>query len=138
MKVLALDLGTKTMGVAISDAHLMLARGLETFRFELNRFDIAVGRVLYWLTQESIKTIVLGLPKNMDGSEGNQSKISRDFKAMLEAEIDIPIILWDERLSSKMAHSHMLQGKMNKKKRKSSIDEVAAVVILQSYLDAKL
>ncbi len=137
MKVLGLDLGTRTLGIAISDAHHMLARGLETFRFEADRYDYAVGRVLYWLAKEPVETIVLGYPKNMDGSEGSQSIISKDFKVLLAAQTDVPVVLWDERLSSKMAQSTMIHSKMNRKKRKSRIDEAAAVVILQSYLDAK-
>ena len=135
MKVLGLDLGNRTLGIALSDELGFLARPVETFRFDEQAFDLAKDKVLSLIQTEHIGAIVLGHPKNMDGSVGEQGRICEAFKAMLETETSVPIHLWDERLTSKMASSMMKDQNLNRTKRKASIDAMAAVVILQGYLD---
>ncbi|MFW6319358.1 MAG: Holliday junction resolvase RuvX [Bacillota bacterium] len=136
MKVLGLDLGSRSLGIAISDQSKMIARGLENYRFDDMDYDQAINRIKHHLKQEpTIEKIILGYPKNMNGTIGTQGKLSETFKSMLEEATDIPIILWDERLTSKMASSQMIFSKKNKKKRQKTLDQEAAVLILQSYLD---
>ncbi len=135
MKVLGLDLGNKTLGIAISDEMKFLARDIETFRFEHQRFDQAIERVVTLCQKEPIDTIVLGFPKNMDNTEGEQALITKQFQSDLEEATQLPVILVDERLSSKSASNMMKTQKLSRKKRRKAIDQMAATIILQSYLD---
>jgi len=135
MKKLGLDLGNKTLGIAISDELGFLARGLETFRFEDRDFDSALAYTVQLIEKEKITEIVLGYPKNMDGTIGEQGQISEQFKAKLETMSNVHITLWDERLTSKMASNMMKDQKLKRQKRRNDIDKMAAVVILQGYLD---
>ncbi|MEC9484922.1 MAG: Holliday junction resolvase RuvX [Candidatus Izemoplasma sp.] len=135
MKVLGLDLGNKTLGVAISDEMKFLARDIETVRFSHQAFNQAIEYVVTLCQKEPIDTIVLGFPKNMDNTEGEQAKITKQFKADLEEATNLPVILVDERLSSKSASQMMKTQKLKRKKRQKSIDQMAATIILQSYLD---
>ena len=137
MKILGLDLGTRTLGIAISDVTKTLARGVDNFRFQEADYDKAIERVLDITIKEKISAIVLGYPKNMDGTIGSQGKISEMFKKELSKVTDIPIILWDERLSTQQASRNLITRQTKKAKRKKRIDEEAAIFILQSYLDAK-
>jgi putative Holliday junction resolvase len=135
MKALGLDLGNKTLGIAISDELGFLARGLETFRFEDKAFDQALHHTLKLIKENNIDTIILGHPKNMDGTIGEQGRISEDFKNQLEQHTNVNVLLWDERLTSKMASSMMKDQKLKRKQRKQDIDKMAATIILQGYLD---
>lgn len=135
MKALGLDLGNKTLGVAISDELGFLARGLETFRFDDKEFDQALTYTLSLIEKYQITHVVLGYPKNMDGSIGEQGNISEVFKQQLEQQSTATIILWDERLTSKMASSMMKDQNLKRKKRREDIDKMAATIILQGYLD---
>jgi putative Holliday junction resolvase len=135
MKVLGLDLGTRTLGVAISDDLRFLARPIETVRFEENDLKAAKEYVLNLLQKEPIDTIVLGYPRNMDGSVGGQGHYSEAFQSLLQEDTTIPVLLWDERLTSKVASAMMKDQKLKRKQRKDAIDAMAATVILQSYLD---
>ena len=137
MKYLGLDLGSKTLGIAISDELGFLARALETYRFESDDYDSAVDYTILVCQKNNIKTVVLGLPKHMNGDEGIRSQISYDFKAKIEAKSDIKVVLEDERLSTIMVDRAMISGNMRREKRKEKKDEMAAVVILQKYLDRK-
>jgi putative Holliday junction resolvase len=136
VKKLGLDLGNKTLGVAISDPLGFLARPLETFRFEDQDFSKAIQYTLDLINKEKIDTIVLGHPKNMDGTSGEQAQISEFFQKEIEEKSDVTVILWDERLTSKLAQSMMMDQKINRKKRKQNKDTMAAVIILQGYLDS--
>lgn len=135
MKVLGLDLGNRTLGVAISDPEGFLARPLETYSFEDKAFDQALDYTVQLVKERGIDQVVLGYPKNMDGSLGEQAKLTLDFKVKLEERLKQEVILFDERLSSKMASNMMISQKLSRKKRKSNIDNMAATVILQGYLD---
>ena len=136
MKKLGLDLGDKTLGLAISDELNFLARGLDTLRFEDRDFTKPLNELLELLKKEKVDTLVLGHPKNMDGSIGVQGQTSLDFRDMILEKIDIKIIMWDERLTSKMASNMMKSQNLKKKKRKQDIDKMAAAIILQGYLDS--
>ena len=136
-KVLGLDLGSKTLGVAISDILGILANPIGTFRFEENKKEDALVYVASLLKEHNITTVVLGLPKNMDGSIGFQAQYCLDFKDMLVTQLGVEVVLIDERLTSKMADSAMLKADLSRKKRKANVDKLAASIILQTYLDSK-
>ena len=135
MKKLGLDLGNKTLGIAISDDLGFLARGLETYRFEEFDFEKPLFYTIELINKYNIDVVVLGHPKNMDGSRGEQAKICEDFKAKLEEKSSVQVILWDERLTSKMATNMMVAQNLKKKNRKRDIDKMAATIILQGFLD---
>ncbi|MDD3129009.1 MAG: Holliday junction resolvase RuvX [Candidatus Izemoplasmatales bacterium] len=137
MKIVGLDLGSKTLGIAISDPSNIIANKLETITFTNNDFEYAIERLFAILKDEDIECFVLGLPKNMDGSLGFQAQVSIDFKEMLIKKFEKDVILWDERLTSKMAESMMISANLTRKKRKTKVDFVAATIILQSYLDSR-
>lgn len=137
-KILGLDLGSRTCGIAMSDILGMLAHGVETFRFKDNDYLTCAKHVKEIVEQNNIKTIVLGLPKHMNGDIGERGEISIAFKKRLEEMIDgIEVILIDERLTTKVAESQLIFADVSRKKRKKVIDKMAAVEILQGYLDRR-
>ena len=137
MRILGIDLGSRTVGMAISDYLEIIATPIGTTRIDENNLQEALSCVKLVVKERQVEKIVLGLPKNMDGSQGFQSSYCKDFKKMLEDELKIEVIMFDERLTTKMAHSVMLQADMSRDKRKKNVDKIAACIILQSYLDAK-
>lgn len=137
MKYLGLDLGSKTLGLAISDELGMFARALTTLRFEDDNYDYAVSETISICQKEGIKEIVLGNPKHMNGDEGIRSQISYDFKKKIESISDIKVHLIDERLTTIRVDRAMILGNMSRQKRHQKKDEMAAVVILQDFLDSK-
>ncbi|WP_416326071.1 Holliday junction resolvase RuvX [[Eubacterium] hominis] len=136
MRTLGLDLGSKTLGVSVSDAMGMIARPVETLRFESDDYDSAFEQVQAYIKEFQITTAVLGLPKHMNGDVGIRGEISYAFKEKLET-LGIEVILWDERLTTVAAEKILIAGNVSRKKRKKVIDQMAAVQILQSYLDSK-
>lgn len=136
MRVLGLDLGSKTCGVSVSDALGMIARPVETLRFESDDYDAAFEQVKKYIKEFQITTAVLGLPKHMNGDVGIRGEISYAFKEKLET-LGIDVVLWDERLTTVAAEKILIAGNVSRKKRKKVIDQMAAVQILQSYLDSK-
>ena len=134
MKTLGLDLGTKTLGIAISDATNTLARPLKVIRFKSEDYLSIVPELLQIISDNEIGTIVLGLPKNMDNSLGFAAKRSTDFKSLLEKHTNVPIILVDERLTTTEAENILINNNMRREKRKKYIDGVAATLILETYL----
>ena len=137
MKKIGLDLGNKTLGIAISDELGFLARGLETYRFKEKDFEDPLRYIAGIIKKNNIEVVVLGLPKNMDGSLGEQAIISNDFKEKLKEKCNANIVMWDERLTSKMASNMMISQNLKRKKRQTDIDKMAAVIILQGYLDSQ-
>lgn len=137
MRVIGLDLGDKTLGVASSDLSQMIASSYKTLRFENNDFHSALQQLEAVCQELTPEKIVLGLPKNMDGSLGFQAQKVMDFKAMIENRLHLEVVLIDERLTSKMAESIMLEADLSRKKRKTKVDKLAATLILQSYLDRR-
>jgi len=134
MRVLGLDVGDKFIGVAISDSLGITAQGLGTIsRRKSLRQDVEEVEKL--VKEYGVEKIVVGLPKNMSGSLGPQGKKVLEFAGKLKEILNIPVIEWDERLSTLSAEKVLLEGDMSRKKRKKVIDKVAAVFILQNYLD---
>ncbi len=134
-RVLGFDLGSRTLGVAVSDPLGMIARTVETFRFEEDNYDAALKRAGELIKEYSAKRIVLGLPKHMNGDIGIRGEISIKFKASLEEMYNIPVELVDERLTTVAAHKMLISADVSRKKRKQVVDQIAAVQILQGYLD---
>ncbi len=136
-RVLGLDLGSRTCGVAISDPLGMIARPVETVRFVDDDYEKAAGHIIKIIKAEGVTEVVLGLPKHMNGDVGIRGEISQQFKELLEKEVNVPIILWDERLTTVAAEKLLISADVSRKKRKTVIDQLAAVQILQGYLDRK-
>lgn len=135
MKYLGLDLGSRTLGVAISDELGILARAYNTLRFHEDDYEKAIQYTLDVCEKEKVQTVVLGLPKHMNGDEGVRAQISFDFKAQIEARSNVKVILEDERLTTVIVDRAMIEGNVRRKDRHQKKDEMAAVVILQDYLD---
>ena len=135
MRYLGLDLGKKTLGLAISDRTGLIASFYKSIRYENE--DKLISELKDIIKREKIDILVLGLPKNMDNSEGFRAIETLEFKENLEQEIDKDIVLQDERLSTRMAENVLIDADLSRKKRKKIIDGVSAVVILQAYLDRK-
>ena len=136
MRYLGLDLGSRTCGVAISDVMGFLARPVETVRFEDDDYDACLEKLQKHIKENQIKKVVLGLPKHMNGDIGERAEISLAFKEKLEA-IGLEVIMWDERLTTMAAQRILISADVSRKKRKQVIDQMAAVQILQSYLDSQ-
>ena len=136
MRILGLDLGSKTVGMAVSDYLGIIANPIGTLRIEENNLEQALELVKEEVKKQSAEKIVLGLPKNMNGSIGFQAEYCLKFKEMIENEIKIPVIMIDERMTSTMANNIMLKADMSRNKRKQNVDKLAATIILQSYLDS--
>lgn len=133
-RLLGLDLGSKTIGLAISDSDLTVASPLTTIRRQ--RFTADAEALMALITERGIGGLVLGLPKNMDGSEGPRAQSTRQFATNLLEKIDIPIALWDERLSTAEVERVLIgEADMTRKRRGEVIDKMAASVILQGFLD---
>ncbi len=137
MRSIALDIGTKTIGVALSDLSGFLASPLLTLRFVSEDYDDALNQLEALLKENPVETIILGYPKNMDGSVGDSARRSLFFKEEIEKFCEVPVLLWDERLTTVAAHKTMLAGQVRRDKRKAMIDQIAAVTMLQEYLDQK-
>ena len=136
MRYLGLDLGSRTLGIAVSDKTGLIASNLKIIRHN-EEYDRLVFDVQKLVEELEIDEIVLGYPKNMDGSEGEKAILSKDFKEKLSKVIDKPIHLQDERLTTKSATDILIQGDVSRKNRKKVIDSVAASIILQTYLDRR-
>lgn len=137
-KVLGLDLGEKTLGIAESDLMGIIAQGVENYRFEDNNYSQALERVLYYIQKDNIKEIALGLPLHMSGDESEHSLLARKFKTMIEeANKNIKVVLIDERWTTKQANRRLLEADLSRKKRKNVIDKMSAVVILETYLQMR-
>ena len=134
-KILGLDLGSRTCGIAMSDTLGMIAHGVETYHFKENHYKSAAYHVKQLVQENQIHTIVLGLPKHMNGDFGERAQISIDFKERLEKMMDVEVILVDERLTTVFAENQLIFADVSRKKRKEVIDKMAAVQILQGYLD---
>ena len=129
------DLGSKTLGLSVSDLSGFLASPHSTIRFETDDYQKALDLLMPILEKEKITVIVLGLPKHMNGSLGASADRSIYFKEELEKRTPIQVVLEDERLSTVASQKSMLMAEMNRQKRKTSIDQMAATFILQGYLD---
>ena len=133
MRIMALDVGSRTIGIACSDALLMTAQGIETIRRTSLENDF--NRLRELISEYEVHELVVGMPKNMNGTKGERAEKTEEFVEKMKAVIDLPVTFWDERLSTVMAERQLIAADVSRKKRKVVIDKMAAVVILQGYLD---
>ncbi|MBC1451426.1 Holliday junction resolvase RuvX [Listeria welshimeri] len=135
MRIMGLDVGSKTVGVAISDPLGWTAQGVETIQIDEKRKQFGYDRVKELVLEYEVEKVVVGLPKNMNNTIGPRAESSKIYAEVLEARIDLPVVLWDERLTTSAAERTLIEADVSRKKRKEVIDKLAAVMILQSYLD---
>lgn len=136
MRAMSLDVGTKTIGVAASDLMMMIAGGVETIRRTSPQKDFE--RLTQLVKEYEVDTLVVGYPKNMNGSVGERAQMCEAFAEELRQYFpDVKVVLWDERLSTVAAEKVLVDADMRRKKRRQVIDMMAAVVILQNYLDSR-
>lgn len=133
MRIMSLDVGSRTIGIACSDALLMTAQGIETIRRTALEKDF--NRLQELIAEYEVHELVVGMPKNMNGTKGERAEKTEEFVEKMKEVIDLPVSYWDERLSTVMAERQLIAADVSRKKRKSVIDKMAAVVILQGYLD---
>lgn len=134
---MGLDYGSVTVGVAISDALLLTAQGIEVIRRkDENKLRQTYARIEQLVEEYDVEKIVVGYPKNMNNTIGERAIKSEEFAKTLERRTGVPVVLFDERLSTVSAHNAMIEGNMRREKRAKVVDKVAAVFILQTYLDS--
>jgi putative holliday junction resolvase len=138
MRVMGLDVGTKTVGVALSDELGWTAQGLETLKINEEVNEFGFDRLSQIIKEHNVDRIVVGLPKNMNGSIGPRGEACQRYASELENLFSLPVILWDERLSTIAAERVLLEADVSRKKRKKVIDKMAAVMILQGYLNSQI
>lgn len=137
MRVMGLDYGSKTMGVAISDALGITAQGIETIhRKEENKLRQTLARIEVLIKEYEVDKIVLGFPKNMNNTIGDRAERTLELKEKLERRTGLPVIMWDERLTTVSAERVLMESHVRRENRKQYIDKIAAVFILQGYLDS--
>ena len=135
MRYLGLDLGTRTLGISVSDITLTIASAYKTIRFLENDYMSLIPILKEIIEENNVSKIVLGYPKNMNNTIGDRANTTMEFKNMIEENLNIEVIMQDERLSTKEAHFYMIKADMSRKKRKEKVDSLAANIILQTYLD---
>lgn len=136
MRYLGLDLGSRTLGVSVSDKTGLIASNYKTIRHN-EEYDLLLDEVKKLVLELEIDAVVLGMPKNMNGTIGEKGELSISFKEKLEKIISVPVYLQDERLTTKSATDLLIQGNVSRKNRKKVVDSVAATIILQTYLDRR-
>ena len=135
MRIMGLDFGSKTVGVAVSDSLLITAQGVDIVRRKYeDKLRQTLARIEELIQEYEVDKIVLGLPKNMNDTEGVRCEKTREFKEMLERRCGLPVILWDERLTTVEAHKTMNFLNINKHKKRDIVDTISAVYILESYM----
>ena len=133
-----MDYGTKTVGVAVSDALGITAQGVETIaRKEENKLRQTLARIEELIDEYGVEEIVVGLPKNMNNTLGERAEACQEFADKLERRTGLPVVMWDERLSTVSAENVLIESGVRRENRKAVIDKIAAVFILQGYLDYK-
>ena len=136
MRIMGLDFGSKTVGVAISDPLLITAQGITIIRRkEENKLRQTLAQIEELIQEYEVTEIVLGNPKNMNDTLGERSKLSEEFKERLERRTGLPVVLWDERLTTVAADKAMMEAGIRREHRKEHVDRIAATFILQGYLD---
>ena len=136
MRILGLDYGSKTVGVAVSDPLGFTAQGVEIIRRKSeNKMRQTLARIEELIAQYQVEEIVLGLPKNMNNTLGERAVKSLEFKEKLEKRTGLPVVMWDERLTTVSANRVLMETGVRRENRKEHVDEIAAVFILQGYLD---
>lgn len=137
MRIMGLDFGSKTVGVAVSDELLITAQGVEIIRRESeNKLRRTLARIEELIKEKNVSKIVLGLPKNMNNTIGDRVEKTTAFKEMLERRTGLEVIMWDERLTTVAADRTMMEAGIRREDRKKYVDQIAASFILQGYLDS--
>lgn len=137
MKIMGLDVGSKTIGVAISDAFGWTAQGIETVKINEAEGEFGIERIKALVKEHNVTEFVVGFPKNMNNTVGPRGEASQNYKTLLEETFGFPVKLWDERLTTMAAERVLIEADVSRKKRKQVIDKMAAVMILQGYLDSR-
>ena len=138
MRIMGLDFGSKTVGVAVSDPLLLTAQGVEIIRRkEENKLRRTLARIEELIEEYEVEELVLGLPKHLNGSEGVRVELTEEFRDKLERRTGLPVVMWDERLTTVSADRTMMEAGIRREYRKEYVDKLAAVFILQGYLDRK-
>lgn len=135
MRYLGLDLGTRTLGISLSDTTCTIASALTTIRFNDSDYDLLLPQIKDIVLEYDVSKIVLGLPKNMNNSIGSRGETTIAFGKKLSEYLNIEVVMQDERLSTVEATNYLLEADMSRKKRKKKVDSIAANIILQTYLD---
>lgn len=135
MRYLGIDLGSKTVGLAMSDPTRTIASTYKTIFFKNEDYNSTIDEIKQIVEEFDIKKIIIGLPKNMNNTLGERAIITTEYKKLLEENIDVPVIMFDERLTSVISNSILIEADMSRKKRKKKVDGIAAQVILQDYLN---
>ena len=137
MRIMGLDVGSKTVGIALSDELGWTAQGLKTLKIDEEKSEFGFDELETIIKEYGVDRVVIGLPKNMNGTIGPRGEASQQFAAEIERRFSLPVVLWDERLTTMAAERVLLEADISRKKRKKVIDKMAAVLILQGYLDSK-
>ena len=137
MRIMGLDVGSKTVGVAISDAFGWTAQGIETVKIDEAAGEFGIKRINELVKEHNVTEFDVGYPKNMNNTIGPRGEASENYKKLLEDTFGFPVKLWDERMTTMAAERMLIEADVSRKKRKQVIDKMAAVMILQGYLDSK-
>lgn len=138
MRIMGLDYGSKTVGVAVSDELLLTAQGVETIcRTQENKLRQTLARIKSLCEEYKVEEIVLGFPKNMNNTIGDRAEKSLEFAEMLKKRTGLPVVMWDERLTTVEATRTLIDSGVRRENRKAYVDKIAAVFILQGYLDLR-
>ena len=135
MRIMGLDVGSRTVGVAISDALGWTAQGIEIVRINEDEKEFGLDRIGELIKEYDVQRVVIGLPKNMNNTLGERAEITTKYKRILEENTNIPVIFFDERLTSVISNSILIEADISRKKRKKKVDSIAAQIILQDYLN---
>lgn len=135
MRYLGIDLGSKTIGLAMSDQTCTIASPFKTIFFDNEDYLSTIDEIKQITKEYEIQKIILGLPKNMNNTLGERAQITMQYKKLLEDNLKITVILFDERLTSVISNSILIEADMSRKKRKKKVDSIAAQIILQDYLN---
>lgn len=137
MRIMGLDVGSRTVGVAISDAFGWTAQGIETIKIHEESLEFGLERIDELVKEHNVTEFVVGFPKNMNNSIGPRAEASEQYAKLLTEKYHFPVTLWDERLTTMAAERMLIDADVSRKKRKLVIDKMAAVLILQGFLDRK-
>lgn len=137
MRIMGLDVGSKTVGIALSDELGWTAQGLKTLKIDEEKNEFGFDEIGQLIKEYEVNTVVIGLPKNMNGTIGPRGEASQVFAQEIERRFAVPAVLWDERLTTMAAERVLLEADVSRKKRKKVIDKMAAMMILQGYLDSQ-
>ena len=135
MRYLGIDLGSKTVGLALSDITKTIATAYKTIFFKDENYASTIPEIINVIKENEVSKIIIGLPKNMNNTLGTRAEITIKYKEMLEKETGLPVIFMDERLTSVISNNVLIEADMSRKKRKKKVDQIAAQIILQDYLN---